>query len=336
MKKIILTLVLGLSLFAGSTYETLVFVSDDLKSLTRYKSMRYDSGGIKQFLLGENFDKNSITYIKPNRYEWTKYKHNGMNQDTLYFPNTTNYAYLQNEMVNISKTKEGEYFLQVDGGACIGKGCINDENIISIILPKRFKIITAESFENTIGELKYNKNPDFKLIENTLTSYSKNVKGASTKIWFIDNSENASIYKNVSDSLEKYSQISVVKTDTQTKITMPMDNVFSSGNAVMKKQGKEWLSVLFNAIKDKKYLEIRVEGHSDNIPIHNNKYASNWELSAARASDAVKFLIKEGVINNKLAAVGYSSTRPLVKNSSSKNRAKNRRIEITIVGEKAN
>jgi len=336
MNKIIFSMFLAEHLFAGPTYETLVFVSDDLKSTTTYKSVRYESAGIKQFLFGENFDKSTITYIKPNRYEWKKYNNNGVNEDDLYFPNTTNHAYLQNEVVKISKTKEGEYFFQVDGGACIGQGCITNENIISIILPKRFKLMTAESFENISGKYNYNKDANFKLIENTLTLYTKNVKGAYAKIWFIDNSENAAIYKNVSNSLEKYSQISVVKTDTQTKITMPMDNVFSSGNAVMKKQGKEWLSVLFNAIKDKKYLEIRVEGHSDNIPIHNNKYASNWELSAARAADAVKFLIKKGVIDNKLAAVGYSSTRPLVKNNSANNRAKNRRIEITIVGKKAN
>lgn len=335
MKKIILSILLFTNLFAGGTLETLVFISDDLKSLTKYKSMRHENGGVKQFLLGENFNKKTITYIKPNSYEWKKDTYDGVQQDTLYFPDTTSYAYLQNLLVDIEKTQEGEYFLQIDGGVCIGKGCFNDENIISIVLPKRFEITTAESFEDTNGQYEHNKNANFKLIENTLTLYTNNVKGAIAKVWFIDNSENASIYKNVSDSMEKYSQISVKKTDTQTKITMPMDNLFSSGNAVMKKQGKEWLSVLFGAIKGKKYLEIRVEGHSDNIPIHNKKYASNWELSAARASDAVKYLIKKGIDQDKLAAVGYSSTRPLVKNNAASTRAKNRRIEITIIGQKA-
>jgi len=335
MKKIILSLLLLTNLFAEGTQETLIFVSDDLKSLTKYKSIRHENGGVKQFLLGENFNKSTITYIKPNKYEWKKDTFDDVQQDTLYFPDTTNYAYLQNLLIDIVKIKEEEYFLQIDGGECVGEGCFNDENIISIVLPKRFKITTAESFEDTNGQYQHNKNANFKLIENTLTLYTTNVKGAIAKIWFIDNSENASIYKNVSNSMENYSQVSVKKTDAQTKIIMPMDNLFSSGNAVMKKQGKEWLSALFDAVKGKKYLEIRVEGHSDNIPIHNQKYASNWELSAARASDAVKYLIKKGIYQDKLAAVGYSSTRPLVKNNSVKSRAKNRRIEITIVGQKA-
>ena len=59
----------------------------------------------------------------------------------------------------------------------MGVGCKLDENIISVVVPKRFKISHYESFEKKAGEYKYNKNANFKIIDNTITLYTKNVKG---------------------------------------------------------------------------------------------------------------------------------------------------------------
>lgn len=322
--------------FGNGINETIYFIGDDLQTGLSYKNVRYGEFGEKTFYMGEKYDKTKMSYIKPDNYQWKKEKINKNLNDALVFPNTNNYAFLRRidlkEDVDLKKSsEEGELFSLFDGGSCVGNNCIQDENIISIVVPKKFQITAYEAHEKNNGKYLYNKDANFKLIDNTLTLYAKDIQGAVVKLWFKDISTTSSIYKNVSASLSKYSEISISRTDTDTKIVMPMDNVFESGKAVVKPVGKNWLSSLIEALKNKNYKEIRVEGHTDNTPI-KGIYPSNWELSTARASDAVRFMISQGLNRSKVAAVGYADTRPIADNNSKENKAKNRRIEITIVG----
>lgn len=107
------------------------------------------------------------------------------------------------------------------------------------------------------------------------------------------------------------------------------DNLlFDSGEAGIKSQAYPLLEVVINTFQGK-FIQIYVEGHTDNVPISNSRYPSNWELSADRALNVVKYLNRVGNIDaKKLAAVGHGEHRPLVPNTSSENRAKNRRVEI--------
>jgi len=85
------------------------------------------------------------------------------------------------------------------------------------------------------------------------------------------------------------------------------------------------------ALIQKNSWAVRVEGHTDNIPIHTLRFPSNWDLSTARALSVVKFLIGVGKIDpTRLSAVGYGETRPLVANDSPAMRARNRRVEIVL------
>jgi chemotaxis protein MotB len=78
-------------------------------------------------------------------------------------------------------------------------------------------------------------------------------------------------------------------------------------------------------------LKIRVEGHTDDVPIHNNKFDSNWELSTARSLSVVKLLAHHtGMGPENMSAVGYGEHRPLVPNTSAASRSENRRIEIFV------
>jgi chemotaxis protein MotB len=77
---------------------------------------------------------------------------------------------------------------------------------------------------------------------------------------------------------------------------------------------------------------VRIEGHTDNFPIHNVKYPSNWELSTARAVNVLRFFIENANIPaEKLSAVGFGKYHPVVPNDISANRAKNRRVEIIFI-----
>ncbi|MGL4345831.1 MAG: OmpA/MotB family protein [Cellulosilyticaceae bacterium] len=78
--------------------------------------------------------------------------------------------------------------------------------------------------------------------------------------------------------------------------------------------------------------DIVVEGHTDNQPIHNSAFASNWELAAIRAINVVELLINKGQLNpNKLSAVSYGEYRPVAPNTTADGRAKNRRIDIVLL-----
>ncbi|MGQ9486495.1 MAG: OmpA/MotB family protein [Armatimonadota bacterium] len=77
---------------------------------------------------------------------------------------------------------------------------------------------------------------------------------------------------------------------------------------------------------------VLIEGHTDNLPIRTVQYPSNWELSAARAARVLRYLVQKGGIPaERLIAVGYAETRPLVPNSSPANRAQNRRVDIAVL-----
>ena len=77
---------------------------------------------------------------------------------------------------------------------------------------------------------------------------------------------------------------------------------------------------------------IRLEGHTDDTPIHTRLYPSNWQLSTARAIAVLRFLITErSMPSERLSAAGYGEFRPLVPNDSARNRAKNRRVDVVIL-----
>lgn len=81
--------------------------------------------------------------------------------------------------------------------------------------------------------------------------------------------------------------------------------------------------------------EVRIEGHTDDRPISNYRYPSNWELSVARASRVIRYFLDEGdFIESRFIAAGYGDTRPTVPNDSTENWSKNRRVEIVILEEK--
>lgn len=109
--------------------------------------------------------------------------------------------------------------------------------------------------------------------------------------------------------------------------------LFDSGSAVIKREyEKAMLGIagIINTIDN----YIRIEGHTDDVPMNSDIYPSNWELSSARAISVVRlFINKTGALPDKFLAVGYGEYRPIADNATGKGRAKNRRIDIIVLSE---
>jgi len=108
---------------------------------------------------------------------------------------------------------------------------------------------------------------------------------------------------------------------------------FNSGEAALLPGGSSAIGRIASVLGDRG-LEIRVEGHTDNMPIHNSHFRSNWELSTARATEVVQYLVENyGFDPRYVSAAGYSEYRPISSNDTVEGRSKNRRIDVVIVAQ---
>jgi chemotaxis protein MotB len=110
--------------------------------------------------------------------------------------------------------------------------------------------------------------------------------------------------------------------------------LFDSGKADVKLEGVEILSKMVETLKGVSDKVIRIEGHSDAVQIVGalaRTFPTNWELSAARAINVAKFLQQQGIDPRNLSAAAFAEHKPVADNSSKEGKAKNRRIEITLV-----
>ena len=125
-------------------------------------------------------------------------------------------------------------------------------------------------------------------------------------------------------------QLKVIIRDGRMVIQLESDVLFDSGKTNIKPDGQTALAKLapvLAGITDRKYL---VTGFTDDVPIHTQRFPSNWELSTARAVEVVKFLVASGLKPQQVAAAGYSEFDPVVANDTPEHRAQNRRIEIVL------
>jgi chemotaxis protein MotB len=125
--------------------------------------------------------------------------------------------------------------------------------------------------------------------------------------------------------------IDVVLTDNQSiKVSVRGNLLFDLGKADLKPEAISFLRDLSTIIAANNY-QIEVAGHTDNFPVSNPAYPTNWELSAARAARVARYLIQYGNLEpGRFTVIGHSYYQPTVANDSLANKAKNRRVEIII------
>jgi chemotaxis protein MotB len=107
---------------------------------------------------------------------------------------------------------------------------------------------------------------------------------------------------------------------------------FDSGSAEVKLKSEPSVARIAKVLAAGPY-QVRIEGHTDNVPIHTERFASNWELSTARATEMAKlFITKFEFPPDRLSAAGYAEYHPAAPNATAEGRALNRRVDIVVTG----
>ncbi|MCD7036154.1 flagellar motor protein MotB [Metabacillus sp. GX 13764] len=128
------------------------------------------------------------------------------------------------------------------------------------------------------------------------------------------------------------SKLKAVLTDEGLLITIHDDILFDSGSAVIKNKDRNLPNEISKLLVSDPPRNIIVSGHTDNIPIRNSLYESNWELSVMRAVEFMKVLLENKQLDPKaFSAKGFGEYKPVASNNSKAGRQKNRRVEILIL-----
>jgi len=159
-----------------------------------------------------------------------------------------------------------------------------------------------------------------------ITDFEKNKRIVEQNQMIIEQNEKLTVLAMLDPMLDLSEQF----------ITIPVEAVFNERDALLKWEALRTLAQVArniqNRINDEPGWQIRIEGHTDDVPIISGNYASNWELSTARALNVVKFFMDNNFFPpEQMQAMGYGEFKPLVPNDSEESRGKNRRIEIRLI-----
>lgn len=145
------------------------------------------------------------------------------------------------------------------------------------------------------------------------------------------NKQNANVEKIIKDNISQTKSIKLLKTDKGLVIRVNNTMLFDEGSAVIKKNAESTLNGIIKVLT-KIDNPVIIEGHTDSTPIKNTKFPSNWELSTARATNIISYIMKSGKISPKrLCAVGYGEYMPVADNTSISGRMLNRRVDIIVL-----
>lgn len=191
-----------------------------------------------------------------------------------------------------------------------------DDRLLTALLPHQSQIQfnlheeTAESFK-----------------QNTSDNNTINLDKQNTQI----NAIGLILQQRLIEMIHK-GKVQIQQSNWGISIDINASILFGSADADLNPEARQTLNTIASILKPATY-PIRVEGYTDNRPINNHNYPSNWELSSARASGVVRHFIQQGIAAARLAALGYAENNPIADNSSETGRARNRRVVLKILAD---
>ena len=194
------------------------------------------------------------------------------------------------------------------------------------------KIAYTWVFPATLEPVEYMANREGEWVQrhNTITYYGSNINDLEFNITYRPSSHNTyeSLKKNLADE-----DVVIAQGPSGIKISVAATVLYPSGVAELSGKGKSLLSKVAETLKDRKDVNIIVEGHTDNMPIIGqlaSMFPTNWELASVRSINVVHFLAEKGIEESQLESRSFSSHRPIASNATEKGRVQNRRIELLI------
>lgn len=195
----------------------------------------------------------------------------------------------------------------------MGRSLRNYQEMLSVNMGEQDKLNTLlsqkmnelDERERTINELQTMINQQSEKVKQLLNSVKEALLGFNSEELTVTE-KNGKIYVAMSDKL-----------------------LFQSGSATVDKRGKEALAKLAEVLNIQTDVDVYIEGHTDNKPIHTAKYADNWDLSVIRATSVVRILTEEYKVNPlQIQPCGRGEFSPIADNETAEGRSKNRRTEI--------
>ncbi len=143
------------------------------------------------------------------------------------------------------------------------------------------------------------------------------------------------LYEKIKQHIETnglQDKLNVEMQDNAILMTMNETALFDSGSAELKPSAKEMLPAICDILKqyDSLIRWIRIEGHTDNVPIQNSQYKDNWDLSSARSLSVLHYVVLQNLDATKLSQTGYGEYHPVADNGTEEGKARNRRVDFKI------
>lgn len=215
-------------------------------------------------------------------------------------------------MYAISSVNEGKYRVLTDTMNAAFKVVPKSSEPIQI--GKKSKVLTEHESKNIIHK-------PIRVLPKSERTYEHEMKQIAE-----------TVSKSVKPLIEQ-GLIKVTQHKLWVEIEMNTNILFASADSELEDEAFPALRALAGVLKTLPN-SIDVEGHTDNVPISNEQFPSNWELSAARAASVVHLFTQYGVEPRRLSSIGYAEYRPKSTNKTAKGRLSNRRVKVVILADK--
>jgi chemotaxis protein MotB len=220
--------------------------------------------------------------------------------------------------------------------ACVSSGKFRQKQSEADQLKERSsKLETALSASQAELEAERKKAAELQSQVDDLSSSKSRLESAKAQLEkkSVELEKKSAEYEKMASALKRQIEDGRIElTELRGKMTVKMKDkiLFSSGSAKIGKDGQEALRAIADVLAGVEGKVVRVEGHTDNVPLGRGPFATNWELSTARALAVVRLLQDAGVDPARLAAAGYGEFQPIAANDTAEGRSENRRIEIVL------
>lgn len=151
--------------------------------------------------------------------------------------------------------------------------------------------------------------------------------------------QKSQLYEQLNQQLQaevNADQVKIQQLQDRLKVTILNEILFPEGGWEINQKGRETLNKIIPVLTNLQGKRVEVNGYTDNVPIAPEfrwRFPSNWELSTARATDVVRYLVQQGVNPAILSATGYGEQDPVASNDTPQGRSQNRRVELVIAAQ---